>query len=307
MNEAAARIKINRLLERAGWRFFSEEGRSANIRLGPDVVLKPSDLDGLGADFEQTRRRFVDYLLLDERGFPFIVLEAKSEAKQPLVGKEQARRYARAQNCRFVILSNGNLHYLWDLERGNPYIVTSLPTPESVRATAQSNPIQIGWWMSGSEMITSSSPNGPNMPPRRRGRMRPSVLALSQAHSLRFLRDYQLRAVHALQRAVQEGHDRFLFEMAHGHRQNPCRRGHRETVPALRQRLPCAVPGGSARTGRAGPESLHRPAFRGLPDGGLQRAARRLACRGDRCHHGPVAAVQQTSIRHCSRRRISTL
>ena len=36
------------------------------------------------------------------------------------------------QNCRFVILSNGNLHYFWDLERGNPYIVTSFPTPESV-------------------------------------------------------------------------------------------------------------------------------------------------------------------------------
>ncbi len=49
-----------------------------------------------------------------------------------MVGKEQARRYARAQNCRFVILSNGNLHYFWDLERGNPYIIISFPTPESV-------------------------------------------------------------------------------------------------------------------------------------------------------------------------------
>ena len=30
------------------------------------------------------------------------------------------------------MLSNGNLHYFWDLERGNPYIITSFPTPESV-------------------------------------------------------------------------------------------------------------------------------------------------------------------------------
>ena len=52
--------------------------------------------------------------------------------KNPLVGKEQARKYARAQNCRFVILSNGNLHYFWDLERGNPYVITAFPTPESV-------------------------------------------------------------------------------------------------------------------------------------------------------------------------------
>ena len=36
------------------------------------------------------------------------------------------------------------------------------------------------------------------------------------ANSLRFLRDYQLRAVHALQRSVQDGNDRFLFEMATG-------------------------------------------------------------------------------------------
>ena len=48
------------------------------------------------------------------------------------LGKEQARKYARSQNCRFVILSNGNLHYFWDLERGNPNLITSFPTPASV-------------------------------------------------------------------------------------------------------------------------------------------------------------------------------
>ncbi|MHB8868201.1 MAG: hypothetical protein ACYC6T_03090 [Thermoleophilia bacterium] len=31
-----------------------------------------------------------------------------------------------------VMLSNGNLHYFWDLERGNPYVITSFPTPDSV-------------------------------------------------------------------------------------------------------------------------------------------------------------------------------
>ena len=30
------------------------------------------------------------------------------------------------------MLSNGNLHYFWDLERGNPYLITSFPTPDSV-------------------------------------------------------------------------------------------------------------------------------------------------------------------------------
>ena len=51
--------------------------------------------------------------------YPLVVLEAKSEDKNPLVGKEQARTYAKSQKCRFVILSNGNLHYFWDLEQGN--------------------------------------------------------------------------------------------------------------------------------------------------------------------------------------------
>ena len=116
--EATARIKINRLLEAAGWRFFADSNGPANISLEPGVTLTTTTLDTMGADFERTSKGFVDFLLLDAKRFPLIVLEAKAEGKNPLAGKEQARRYARSQNCRFVILSNGNLHYFWDLERG---------------------------------------------------------------------------------------------------------------------------------------------------------------------------------------------
>jgi type I restriction enzyme R subunit len=130
--EATARIKINKLLEAAGWRFFADGKSPANIQLEPSVTLKKQDLDALGENFEKTTKGFIDFLLLNEKGFPFIILEAKSEDKNPLVGKEQARKYAKSQNCRFVILSNGNLHYFWDLERGNPYVITSFPTPDSV-------------------------------------------------------------------------------------------------------------------------------------------------------------------------------
>ena len=108
MNEATARIKINKLLEAAGWRFFAEGDSPANICLEPNVTIKAPDLDSLGNDFEKTSPGFIDFLLLDAKGFPVIVLEAKSEDKNPLIGKEQARKYARSQNCRFVILSNGN-------------------------------------------------------------------------------------------------------------------------------------------------------------------------------------------------------
>ena len=106
MKEATARIKINKLLESAGWRFLAECPLPANIRLEPSVPIKSTDLDALGENFEKAGKGFVDFLLLDVRGFPLLVLEAKAEDKNPLVGKEQARKYARSQNCRFVILSN---------------------------------------------------------------------------------------------------------------------------------------------------------------------------------------------------------
>jgi len=133
MTEAQARIKINKLLEKSGWRFFDSAEGPANILLEGKAKLKKSDLEALGDDFENLHNGFMDYLLLDERGFPFIVLEAKREERSPLDGKEQARKYARSQNVRFVILSNGNLHYFWDLERGNPEVITEFPRLESVQ------------------------------------------------------------------------------------------------------------------------------------------------------------------------------
>lgn len=77
--EATARIKINKLLEAAGWRFFAEGSAPANIRLEPSVTIKASDLDA--------------------KGFPLIVLEAKAEDKNPLgTAKEQARNYAKSKD-----------------------------------------------------------------------------------------------------------------------------------------------------------------------------------------------------------------
>jgi hypothetical protein len=46
--EATARIKINKLLEAAGWRFFPDGNAPANIRLEPGVTIKSADLDALG-------------------------------------------------------------------------------------------------------------------------------------------------------------------------------------------------------------------------------------------------------------------
>lgn len=214
--EAFARIKINRLLEAAGWRFFAEGGAPANIQLEPSVTIKESDLNALGEDFEKAKKGFIDFLLLNEKGFPFIVLEAKSEGKSPLVGKEQARKYARSQNCRFVILSNGNLHYFWDLERGNPYVITAFPTPGSVAGYQKAVPDPkrlIEETVDDDYIVLTQRPNYASEAAWKNEAER---FRFIQTNGLRFLRLYQKKAIHALQSAVKAGEDRFLFEMATG-------------------------------------------------------------------------------------------
>ena len=214
--EAKARIKINRLLEEAGWRFFDDGSLPATIQLEPSVTIKTQDLDALGENFEKSSKGFIDFLLLNEKGFPFIVLEAKSEDKSPLAGKEQARKYARSQNCRFVILSNGNLHYFWDLERGNPYVITTFPTPASVSGYQKTVPDPkrlVEELVDDDYIVLTQRPGYAAEVAWKNEAERPGFI---EANSLRFLRPYQKKAIYALQCAVKDGKDRFLFEMATG-------------------------------------------------------------------------------------------
>jgi len=216
VKEATARIKINKLLEAAGWRFFADGKSPANIQLEPSITIKTLDLDALGNDFEKSSKGFIDFLLLNEKGYPFIVLEAKAEDKSPLVGKEQARKYARSQNCRFIILSNGNLHYFWDLERGNPYVITAFPTPTSVMGYQKTVPDPkrlIEEVVDDDYIILTQRPGYRAEAAWKNLAERPDFI---DANSLRFLRPYQKKAIYALQIAIKEGKDRFLFEMATG-------------------------------------------------------------------------------------------
>lgn len=216
MKEASARIKINKLLEAAGWRFFGNEHGPANIRLEPSVALTEQAFDEIGENFEKTTKGFVDFLMLNEKGFPLIVLEAKAENKDPLVGKEQARRYARTLDCRFVILSNGNIHYFWDLERGNPSIITAFPTPASVigfqRVTPEPQKL-IRESVDDDYVALTQRPGYASEAGWKNESERPSFI---ETNGLRFLRPYQKKAVHAVQHSVSKGNDRFLLEMATG-------------------------------------------------------------------------------------------
>jgi type I restriction enzyme R subunit len=148
-----------------------------------------------------------------------VVLEAKAEDKNPLVGKEQARKYAKAQNCRFVILTNGNLHYFWDLSQGNPNVITASLRRQPI---AGYHPVSAQPGPAGERAVVA----------RRLHRSDPDAGYAAEAawkneaerdafihkHRLRFLRHYQQRArISAIQAAVAEGgQTRFLFEMATG-------------------------------------------------------------------------------------------
>ncbi len=90
MKEATARIKINKLLQMADWRFFADASGSADGRLEPGAALTTQVLDDLGEDSEKVTKGFVDFLLLNDKGFPLILLEAKAEDKNALAGKYQS-------------------------------------------------------------------------------------------------------------------------------------------------------------------------------------------------------------------------
>jgi type I restriction enzyme R subunit len=214
--EAKARIKINKLLEEAGWRFLDNERGQANIQLEPNVKITQKNIDAFGKDFETVKNGFIDFLLLDEKGFPFVILEAKKEEKDPLDGKEQARRYAKNENIRFIILSNGNLHYFWDLERGDPEIITEFPTQESLihRLDFKPNNKRLADEEVDNDYIAlTQNPDFKDNPQYQNEESRAEYL---WNEGLRILRPYQLKSVHALQKSAESGNDRFLFEMATG-------------------------------------------------------------------------------------------
>jgi len=214
--EARARIKINKLLESSGWRFFDSPEGKANICLEVNSKLTEHTLNELGEDFERTKDGFIDFLLLDDDSFPLVVLEAKRESKNPLDGKEKARKYAQSQNVRFVILSNGNIHYFWDIETGNPHIITTFPTYESLnhRKSFKPNSATLSKEIVSADYIAITQKPDYQSDPRWIDESQRNEFI--KVNSLSFLRDYQLGAVRALQDATRKGNDRFLFEMATG-------------------------------------------------------------------------------------------
>jgi type I restriction enzyme R subunit len=215
--EATARIKINKLLEEAGWRFFDDENGQANILLENYIKITQKEIDAWGNDYEKTKSGSLDFLLVDSNNKPYCVLEAKKESLHPLVAKEQARKYANTIGAQFIILSNGIVHYLWDLKKGNPKPIYTFPSPAEIGAIKAWNPDRSAL---ASEPVADDYIVAVQMPdyvirPGWKGSIEKSKDFI-WTNGLRFLRHYQLSAIQHLQKAVTQGKDRFLFEMATG-------------------------------------------------------------------------------------------
>jgi len=216
-NEAHARIKINKLLEEADWRFFDNEQGKANILLENHVKITQKEVDAWGNDFEKTKSGSLDFLLIDSNNKPICVLEAKKEDLHPLVAKEQARKYAKTVDAQFIILSNGIVHYLWDLKKGNPKPIYKFPSPSEIGAIKEWNPDRnaLATEPVDNDFIAIVQMPDYNERPNWNGTVEKSKDFIWN-NGLRFLRHYQLTAIHKLQEAVSEGKDRFLYEMATG-------------------------------------------------------------------------------------------
>lgn len=66
-----------------------------------------------------------DYVLYDQRGRPLAVVEAKKNAINPYVAKQQALPYAKALGAPFIFLTTGELTYFWDYQNDDARPIAS--------------------------------------------------------------------------------------------------------------------------------------------------------------------------------------
>ena len=195
--EQNARYIIDNYLRDAGW-------------------ILPDNPEKMNVDTEfKNEAGRADYLLKDSKGFPIGIVEAKHELKSPLAGKEQARNYAKSLNCRFVILSNGISHYQWDINQGNPFVISKFPTQRQLELHLNSfnPPREETEEIESNYLALTQLPSYADNPDYQNESTREDF---KSKNNLKFLRYYQLEAVKAVKNKLQEGSNRFLLEMATG-------------------------------------------------------------------------------------------
>jgi type I restriction enzyme, R subunit len=197
--EADARIIIDDLLRQAAWdpADKSQVLTEVSIRETPWIVAesvtpygqKPTRRTADGDEIPSGR---VDYVLMDRRGRPLAIIEAKRTAIEPYVAKQQALPYAKKIGSPFIFLTNGELIYFWDYGNDDARIVNSFFSRRDLERLV--------------EMRTTRKPLATIEVPE---------YYLRQGET-RQVRPYQQETMQALDHALELGKRRFLIELPTG-------------------------------------------------------------------------------------------
>lgn len=193
--ETDARILIDDQLRAAGWNPADKSQVLTEVKVAGGHFLaepgaQPTVFSTSDGDAIPTGR--ADYVLLDQRGRPLAIIEAKKQAIQPYTAKQQALPYAKQIGAPFIFLTNGELIYFWDYQNDDARIVNSFFSRRDlerlVHMRAERKPL-----------ATVPIPD--------------TYLRQGETRSLR---PYQKEAMQALDRTVELGKRRFLIELPTG-------------------------------------------------------------------------------------------
>ncbi|MDZ7695905.1 MAG: DEAD/DEAH box helicase family protein [Deltaproteobacteria bacterium] len=197
--EADARIVIDDLLRQAGWdpADKSQVLTEVSIRDRSWMVAEPVASYGTAPsrktrDGDEVPTGRADYLLMDQRGRPLAIIEAKRTAIQPYAAKQQALPYAKKIQAPFIFLTNGELIYFWDYGNDDARIVNSFFSRRDLERLV--------------EMRSTRKPLASIEIPE---------YYLRQGET-RQVRPYQRETMQALDHAVELGKRRFLIELPTG-------------------------------------------------------------------------------------------
>jgi len=190
---------VDDLLRQAGWepadksQILTEVAvRDLQGRIGdPPVPYGRRPAINADAGDEASLGR-ADYVLLDQRGCPLAVIEAKRSAIQPYTAKQQALPYARQLQAPFIFLTNGELIYFWDYTNDDARIVNSFYSRRDLERLVHMR-------QERRPLATIAIPG----------------YYLRQGEQ-RSVRPYQQEAMKALDHAVELGKRRFLMELPTG-------------------------------------------------------------------------------------------
>jgi type I restriction enzyme R subunit len=133
-----------------------------------------------------------DYVLYDQRGRPLAVIEAKKNAINPYVAKQQALPYAKALGAAFIFLTNGELTYFWDYQNDDARPIASFFSRRDLERMVE----------------------------MRQTRRPLATVAIPEYYvrqgETRTVRSYQAEAMRALDHALELGKRRFLIELPTG-------------------------------------------------------------------------------------------